>query len=190
MKKGAFQLSLGLLVVVIFAVVLLSFAIMWLRDMIPGLQEITHQVTDVAKDKMIDELSSSNSRVGIAAPKATEWKRGESGTFSIGIRNIYTDKDKKFHINVYLEKFNSGTGLKDCGTRDCPDVSGWLTFSDKEFIEAGKSGTTDLTISPPADADAGIYLFRTVVCENKPCRDIDSSSLYGSDQFTLEIKAA
>jgi hypothetical protein len=188
-KKAAFQLSLGLIVTVVVAVVLLSLLILWLQNMIPGLERVTHQVTELAQQKLMKDLSQTGEKVGIAAPAVTTWKRGETGSFAVGIRNKYSDKDMKFYINVYLEKLGGDLSGTPAGAKKS-EVDKWLTYSSSEFVERGKSKPTSIIIKPPASGtDTGIYLFRVVVCERQPCVDLNSPSVYGSAQFAIEIES-
>lgn len=186
--KAAFQLSLSLIVIVVVSVILLSFLVLWLQQIFPPLVKLTHKVTDVAKQKLMNDLSRTGENVGIAAPAVTSWKRGETGSFALGIRNKYIDKDMKFYIHVYLEGL--GGDLSGIPTETKKDeVEKWLTYSTMEFVERGKSKATNIIIKPSISAETGIYLFRVVVCERKPCIDLTSPSVYGSAQFSIEIEA-
>lgn len=187
-KKGAFQLSLGLIVTVVVAVVLLSFLIMWLQGMFSDIPKLTHQVTELAQQKLMSDLSQTGEKVGIAAPAVTAWQRGETGSFALGIMNKYTDKDMKFYINVYLEELGGDLSGTPVGAKK-GETDKWLTYFSSEFVEKGKSKATNIIIKPPASGtDTGIYLFRAVVCERQPCVDLNSPSIYGSTQFAIEIE--
>ncbi len=188
--KAAIQMSLGMIVALVFAVILLTLAIIWIQGIMSGVTEITHKVTDVARDQLMSRLSAGG-RVGIAAPTVTTWTRGETGSFALGIRNENLDQDKTYYINVYLEKFNPGTGMRDCVTTgsNCPNIGGWLTFSNSEFIPKGESKASDIIIKPTTDAQSGIYKFKAIVCKESICTDTTSPTLYGDESFSIEIEA-
>lgn len=186
MRKGAFQLSLSFIIVVVFAVIVLSLAIAWIQGIFEVLNPLTHSVTDVARQELLDRIARSDARVGIAAPDVTQWKRGQTGSYSVGVRNIHTDQDKTFSMNVYLEEI--GGGLPGTAAQYQSEVGEWLTFSKKTFVESSGSTTSDIVIKPPTDAEKGIYMFRIVVCDASSCTNLGSPNLYGSQQFTLEIK--
>jgi hypothetical protein len=190
MGKGAFQLSLSFIIVVVFAVIVLALAISWIQGIFPGITELTHKVTDVARDELLGKIAEGDKRVGIAAPKITSWARGDTGSYAIGIRNIYPDMDKMFYINVYIDEMQS-LGDADPSLAQRNTVRTWLTFSDKEFVPKSSSITSDIIIKPPATTNSDIYKFRVMVCEAQGCRTLDDTPqniVYGTAQFALEIK--
>ncbi len=187
MRKGAFQLSLSFIIVVVFAVIVLSLAIAWIQGIFGTLNPLTHSVTDVARQELLDRIAQSDSRVGIAAPDVTQWNRGETGSYAVGVKNINSDRDVRFTMNVYLEEIGGALAGKSVAAYSSP-VRKWLTFSDTVFVESSGSATSDVVIQPPANAEKGIYMFRIVVCDSSVCTDLNSAGLYGSQQFTLEIE--
>ncbi len=186
-RKGAIQMSLGLIVVVVFAVILLSLLLSWVYGIFSPFTEITHKVTDVARQELLSRLAQAGGRVGIAAPAITEWTRGETGSFSLGIRNTNPAADKTYSINVYLEELGGNLAGTPASSLESEVVS-WLTFSRTEFVERGGSKSSNIIIKPSANAQTGIYLLRAVVCDALSCTDINSPNLYGSAQFAIEIK--
>ncbi len=185
--KGAFELSLSFIVIVVIAVILLSLAITFLQGIFSSVEQLTYKITDVAREKLLGDLASSGGKVGLAAPAVTEWKRGQTGSFALGIRNLDPALDKTFYISIYLESLGgelSGTPVSS--KQD--EVAKWITPIKTEFVEASGSKTTDIIIKPPATASLGIYLFRVIVCETPQCTTLENSpALYGSGQFALEI---
>ena len=185
--KGAFQLSMSFIVIVVIAVILLSLSVTFLTGIFEQINPLVNQVNQIARDKLLSELAESNNRVGIAAPAVTEWKRGETGSFAIGIRNKETDRSQRFTINVKLDSL--GGALTGRRIADFKDVERkWFTYTRSEVVQASESKTVDLTIKPNIDDLPGIYLFRAFVCtmDVQDC-DIDSPSLYDSATFSLEI---
>lgn len=180
-------MSLGLIVAVVFAVILLSLLLSWVYSIFAPFTEITHKVTDVARQELLNRLAQSGGRVGIAAPAITEWIRGETGSFSLGIRNTNPATDKTYSINVYLEQLGGNLAGTSASSLQS-EVTSWLTFSRTEFVERGGSKSNNIIIKPSANAETGIYLLRVVVCDAISCTDINSPGLYGSKQFAIEIK--
>lgn len=190
-RKGAFQVSMGFIIAVVFAVVLLSLALSWLSGFMGQIGDVTHKVTDVARTELINKIAQTGATVGIAAPPVTSWQRGETGSFAVGIKNKFTDQSKTFFINVYLEQLGGSLAGTQASSM-ANDVSRWLTYSTTEFVEAGGSTTSDLIMKPDASAKAGIYKFRVLVCESQPCTTLEAtpeSSIYGAESFAIEIEA-
>ena len=146
MKKGAFQLSLGFIVAVVFAVILLSLSLTWLQGIFDPLSTITHKTTDIAMQKLLQELASQNKRVGIAAPSVTKWKKGETGAYTLGIRNEDTDKSNTYYVNVYLEAIGGGLDPSQL-SRLKDEVKSWITLSPPS-IDIEPNGSCLLYTSP------------------------------------------
>lgn len=170
-KKAAFQMSLGMIVALVFAVILLTGAIAWIQGTFQQITAITHQVTDSAKNQVINDIISDNKRVGIAAPAVTDWKKGETGSYTIVVNNIDPANDNSYTIGITRD---SGPGTVDIG--------GWMTFPTSEVeVPAGQYNTFDIIIKPPTNTISGIYLFKVSVTE------VGGIGVYGSDFFALEI---
>lgn len=189
-SKGAFQLSLGFIVIVVFAVIMLSLSIAWIQGIFNVLNPLTHEVTEVARQELLQRMAQNNQRVGIAAPAVIDWKRGETGSYALGIRNMDTSLDKTFYISVYLDQVGGALASQNPpSSQMVSEINAWLTYAPSEFIPASDSKTSDIIIKPPTDANTGIYMFRVVVCDAQPCTDMSSLSIYGSEQFSVEIEA-
>ena len=202
-RKAAFQMSLGFIVAVVFAVILLSLSITWIQGLFGQIGTITHKTTDVAQQQLLQQLASSGKRVGIAAPAVTAWGKGETGSYALGIKNSDVDTNHVYYINVYLEAIGgdlSGTGETVQSLQS--DVERWFTYPPAKDIAAGEREIVDITIKPLVDARPGIYTFTAAVCEKEAGGDTEdchgtspdagyntaSSNLYGTATFTLEIK--
>jgi hypothetical protein len=190
-RKGAFQVSMGFIIAVVFAVVLLSLALSWLSGFMGQIGDVTHKVTEVARTELINKIAQTGATVGIAAPPVTSWNRGETGSFAVGIKNKFTDQSKTFSINVYLEQLGGNLAGTSASSK-AQEVSNWMTYSFTEFVEAGGSATSDLILKPAANADSGIYKFRVLICESQPCTTLEATpenNIYGTESFAIEIEA-
>ena len=156
MKKAAFQMSLGMVVALVFAVVLLTLAIAWIQGMFSSIEDITYKVTDTAKDLMMSELASGSNKVGLAAPAMLEWGRGESGSFALGIRNSES-ANQYFTMQIIIEQVNPSTN-------DFTKVtSGFVYPKDNLLVAPFESNAFNVILQPSPDASPGHYLFRIIV---------------------------
>ncbi len=190
-RKGAFQVSMGFIITVVFAVVLLTLALPWLTDFMSQISGVTHQVTDLARSELLQEIAQAGTTVGIAAPPVTTWKRGETGAFAIGIKNKYTDQGKTFYVNVYLNQLGGALAGQSPSSMQA-EISKWLTYAPSEFVNAGGSKSSQLILQPASGASAGIYQFRVLVCESDPCTTLEATpeaNIYGTESFAIEIEA-
>jgi len=166
-KKADFQMSLGMIVALVLAVILLTLAIAWMQGMFGQISSITFQVTDTAKQAVIDEIASSGKKVGIAAPAVTKWKRGDTGAYSIIVKNEDFVISKTYVINIVDQNH--------------PDASTWLTYAKEIPIDAGGVLSVPLVIKPATNALPGIYYFTITVNEK------GNTAIYGTTFFSLEI---
>lgn len=183
--------SLGviILLVVVLVVLLMGLFIRWGSGMFTYYGP-TYKVFDVQRDELLLDIVQLEKRVGVAT-HVTRWERGEWGEVAIGIRNTDTINDKTFYINMYLD--GVGGELENIYPDGVPtqefvnEVEMWFTHSISEFVPATESRISDIIIKPPRNANLGIYMFRVVVCESEPCTNLTSPSLYGSENFAIEI---
>lgn len=190
-RKGAFQVSMGFIITMIFAVILLTLALSWIGGIFTDIGGVTHQVTNLAKSAILEEISQTGATVGIAAPPVTVWKRGETGSFAVAIKNKFTDQGKTFSINVYLEQLGGNLAGTQASSM-MSEVSKWMTYSFTEFVGAGASVSSDLILKPATNANSGIYKFRVLVCDSQPCTTLEAtpeSNIYGTESFAIEIEA-
>ncbi|HLD78713.1 MAG TPA: hypothetical protein VJB16_06820 [archaeon] len=161
-RAGDFQLSLGLIVTVVFAVVLLSLAVLWIQGVFPGLTGLTDDLVQDARAKIRETFSTSNQNFAIW-PNQHTLKPGASLRMLAGIKNNAGDgKDHQFAVNVIP------IGASTCAEGDaaCLDaVRGWLTFDKTTGLVLIRDiGEKTVTITVPQNAVQGTYLFNVVVC--------------------------
>lgn len=196
-QKGAIELSLGFIVAVVFAVVLLSLALLWLQGMFNPIKDITHKTTEIATQQLLTQLSTGNKKVGIAAPDVTTWRRGETGSFALGIKNDDVNNQKTYYPFVYLESL--GGDLKDTPVTSIQtDVNKWISLNPITLpLDPNSKDTLAVIIKPTGNAATGIYLFRACACTtyDVTCHAISpgvyetaSPSLYGCASFSIEIE--
>lgn len=99
-RKGAIELSLGFIVAVVFAVVLLSLAILWLNNLFPQLFSITDDLTQQAQSKIQETFQQTQNNFAIW-PSKYDLVRTRELKMSAGIKNDAEDgQDHQFVINV------------------------------------------------------------------------------------------
>ena len=153
---------------------------------------VTHSVSAAEEQAMLDTLAGSGNRVAAAFPE-TEWGSGESGSFSLGVKNNDDAEEKTLYLNVYLE---SMIGVPLSVGEFSDDVGSWLTYPATLSIPAGETLAVHIEVRPDADAPAGAFILRAALCQSSidtDCRhtppDI-SISVYSSMQLPFEIVGA
>ncbi len=97
-KKGAIELSLNFLVIIIISIVLLGFGITFAAKLFKGAVEKKAEV-DKATQERIEELLSSSGDLVIVPITKKEISPGDSDVFGLGIKNIGTSSPN-FDVNV------------------------------------------------------------------------------------------
>ncbi len=185
--KGDFQMSIGLLVTVIFAVVLLTLGIALIRDWLFGITKLGQQMQEQAEKQLKDQLSKTGDTFLISP---TEHKENPKTEISVtaGIKNTDPD-DHQYVIGISTEKVPIGV------TR--ADVSSWIQYLDTaKTIKAGDVNFVSIYMTIPSNAKKGIYFFRISSCFNKEgilpiaaACNANSDNLWATSQdFTLTVK--
>ena len=191
-KKGAFQLSVSLIVIIVFAVVLLSLSLGWIQGFFDQFGDITHQVNQQAIDKIISDIESSGKTVGLASPGLKTWKKGDSGLYSLVVKNNDDIDSLDVTYNIFLEEIGGEVAQSKTVAQIETSVNSWITYSKNDNIAPTETKELKFTIKPPAGTDSGIYFFKVVVCENtgydyKTCIVGGSNPVYGTEGFFIEI---
>lgn len=206
--KAAIQMSLGLIVTVVFAIVLLSLAITWIQGMLSDITGITDDLTGQASAKLTDIFAETDSNFAVWPP---EWEvtRGNGIKTLAGIRNNAADSQEHYYV---MNVIPSGASESVCDTRDvrtCDSgVAGhstlydymltWVTTDPLKFrVNTLDSIEKVVVIEVPKDARKGYYLFNVVACYDEGSgTDLgtasnclaDSSNLWSSAE-SITIKA-
>ncbi len=197
-RKGAIQMSLGMIVAVVFAVVLLTALIVWINSMLSDITGISYEITKIAKDQLIEDLETTGKVVGVAAPAIDEWGRGNKGSIFLAVENDNPQSLTTYYYHIYLENLAGALAGEDANDY-FDEANLWLTNTGSIDAPPGEMGNADIIVTVPSTADVGVYQFRVAICTEPPASSchsasetitgygIASSSLYGSDQFALDI---
>jgi hypothetical protein len=173
-SKGAFQLSLGFIVGVVFAIVLLSLAVVWIQGLIGDITIVTDDLTQEGKNAIRDAFKSTQTNFAVY-PDEWELERGHSLRLLAGVINRHQDSSKhNFVVNVFPQT---------------PADRTWFTETDFYTplpTEFNAIVEFPITIEPPADAPAGTYVFRIITCMDTSfaqCSQIDDMNYGGSPQY-------
>lgn len=85
-KKAAIELSLGFVVLIVFAVVLLSLAVVWLRGVLVGITGLTTDLTQQAQDQISTTFRQTTNNFAIY-PSRYDMQPATTLITSAGIKN-------------------------------------------------------------------------------------------------------
>jgi len=197
-QKGAIQMSLGMIVAVVFAVILLTLLITWISNFMNEITDISYEVTQIAKNQLLEDIQTTGKVVGVAAPAIDSWSRSEKGSIFLAVENENPQASTTYYYHIYLEYVGGVLAGQDVNNY-FDEAALWLSNAGSIDAPAGEIGSADIIVTVPSTADVGVYQFRVSVCENPPASSChsasenipgyatQSSSLYGSDQFALDV---
>ncbi len=152
MKKGAIDLSVNFLVVIIIAIVILALSMVLFSDVFFKVQEADVELNQQYKDEIWRLLDSGGL---VVAPLNTQTvPRGEVAKFGVGVRNIQNTQE--FKIKVSPQNVSGCNALND-----------WLRIArPTRTIEANTQDIFAIGVAVPDDAKPCTYVFNVVINTN------------------------
>ena len=177
-SKGDFQLSLGFIISVVFAIVLLSVAIVWLRGTIGNISGLTDDLTQQAQQALSDTFRSTTTTFSVF-PTSYKLAPGKTLIMQGGIKNDAGDgQTHLFVVNIKPE----GVSRNICpdGTLTCtpPSISpgknvgqfmqDWVSWvQSPQQIQINQNGFFRINFQIPGETPKGTYLFTVTACYNR-----------------------
>ena len=160
-KRGAIELSMSTVVIVVMAIVLLSLGIVFIRGIMSKISGTSESAFEAA-DKEIRDLMGADDAFYLSGP-GHEIKIGDDKNINAGIQN-FLGEDMDFRIEIegeYLE---------------------WLQFNPKIFVKAGDREPFVISVRVPKTAKQGLLAFYTVKVYDK------DDEVYESGQLAINVK--
>ena len=187
-QKGAIELSINMMVVIILSLVIVGSGVTLLYKFIGSATDIQTDL-DGQTQQEIERILIDEGRQ-TAMPIQT--KIGEAGgnlLFGLGIRNTL-DTEQTFTIQVTFDRMTTPLGEMytsddDQATKDFigTDPSDWFLYNDQPItLQSGEYNKEGINAAIPKDAPKGEYVFKAKVTDNL-------GDPYGRTQpFTIQIK--
>ncbi|MBM3304141.1 MAG: hypothetical protein FJY76_03515 [Candidatus Aenigmarchaeota archaeon] len=211
-RKGAFDLSVSFIIVIVIAVVLLTLGITWLRGIIGGITGLTDDLTQQASSKLQDTFQQTTQNFGIY-PSRWEMTPGKNLKMSAGIKNNAADGNThQYVVNVIPTAVSSDILRNKCaGSSDIETctvsinyqgetlaqfMKSWVTLSmNGPFsVEATRTVFNYITVSVPSNAPLGTYMFGVMACKvdgtgmtQSQCIPTATTGVWGGGVQPLEI---
>jgi hypothetical protein len=180
MAKAAIEMSLGFIIAVVFAIVLLGLAITWIQSTIGGITDLTASMQQTAKSELDKTFREAGGDFDIY-PISWEGKPGTKISVSAGINNIAADgQPHQFVIGVNVSKVPSGVNINT--------VKSWIVWAkDPKLIPINKNDNIPVIITIPANAIKDVYIIRITACsdiEHTKTGDVTRTKPPSADQCT------
>lgn len=187
-RKGAIELSLGFIVTVVFAVVLMSLAIVWVRGMFTDIGNIAVDMTAQAQEEISKTFSETTSNFAVR-PARPDVTRGTSLKVQAGIKNNDpSGKTLRYVINIKAGNTNTKVTKEE--------MAKWITQTTETAAGPNQIAYRDVVITIPQTAETGAYMFDVFACASETSGldlttcDTTSSNLWGVPQtLTVNVKS-
>lgn len=178
MMKGAIDLSINMLVMIIISLIILGSGITLLYNFIGGAEDIKAELDQRTAQELERLLVDQGERVALPLHAATVL-RGENHVFGIGILNIKNEATD-FQIMVDLSAaFNKQDELIPANTIN---LNHWIFYDESTFsLESNEHRKEAILVTVPKNAESGKYVFVATVI-NPPCSVVDAECRYGNPQ--------
>jgi hypothetical protein len=144
-KKGALELSVNTIVIIVIAVTLLTLGLVFVKTIFGNLTDITKQTFEQADQEIRSQLATGDDPFYILG-RETTMERGTLQTMYVGIKN-----NEPSLINVRLSSSQIGGGNSGISI-SLPNV--------QTPIQPGSIETISFTVSVPKNEIIGPYQFR------------------------------
>lgn len=164
-------MSMGFIIALVFAIVLLSLALVWLQGLFGDLTGLTTDLTQEAQTILRDTFSQTSSSFGVWPPEYS-LDPGRGLRLSAGIENDAGDgRDHLFVINVIPSSADDNIlSANGCSAFEtCPQLEekmkSWVTFDKSAgIIQINTLGFKFIEVKPATDSVKGVYFFNVVAC--------------------------
>lgn len=179
-RKGAIQMSLGLIVAVIFAVVFLSIGVIWIQGFMDDISGLTTNLIKEGKEKIRATFSETDQNFAVY-PEEWELGRNEELKMVAGVINREPDSlPHKFMVNVIPTN---------------PDTADWVNsaeFSQQLTADFNKVLDFPITINPRGGGtvpEAGTYVFYIIACiDTTTCSSLDDQNYESTKYVRFTLK--
>jgi hypothetical protein len=179
-RKAAIQMSLGFIVAIVFAVVFLSLAIVWVNQFMGQISPLTDDLIQDARVQIRDTFSKTDTYFSVY-PQEWDLARGKTLNMLAGVINKESDSQThNFVINVISTK---------------PDeTAGWIDDSEFRMVQPvpfSQIGEFPITITPESSAPAGTYTFYVIACIDpislEKCSTMEDQNYQSPKYFRINL---
>ena len=193
-KRGGLELSVNSIVILIFAITILSLGLVFIKKMFGGTTEAFSNVTGQVQSSLKSDLENSHGRLAFYNYKITV-APGASGTLDFAIRNeladgaVFNITGGKVEATGQWDKDGSVVACySSTGTSDGKVPSTYFTFDslinkNGVYLNPGEIRVWSLTVNVNSSADEGLYQ-----CVMLIANPSDSSKEYARKDFQINVQ--
>ena len=191
--KGAVEVAIGFLIVMVISALVMIFMMGWLGGMFPELTEISQYATSQAEQQMMNEFAKAGDTILATIPTQNTFAPGSRIRFKVGVRKTAEVDDYDYFALCFgqMSKIICTTPT-DSPVSITGDPSG-IKFQFPAVTKITTRGDISLMsgiMEIPDTVTEGTYGFRIYVCEGSTgqftCTGLANS--YGAYDFIVEIQ--
>jgi len=173
-KKGAIELSMSTLVIVIISMVVLGLGVKLLYSFVSGTEQIKGQLDEQTQTELQRLLVDQGKQVALPLHQAT-LTGGESHVFGVGVLNIGGVGDS-FKLQVDLSQMIDPQQVPITTSNNQRQyILSWLNYNNEDMtIKESEHRNEPILIDIPNDAVKGTYIFDAKI--------LAQNNLYGNVQ--------
>jgi len=186
-KRGAIELSIGTMVVIVLAMAMLILGLVLVRNIFSGATSSVDTINDNVKAQINQLFNDNNQKVAILLPgNSVSITKGQSFGVAFGVKDITTGSSAQDTFHYDIEHASVAT--------NCQGPNGMTEQQALSYIYLAKSG--DFTISP---GDTATQIFKIKPADNAPLCEVayslvvrtggPSGPVYDTQQFFVTITA-
>ena len=103
-KKGAIELSMTTIIVIIIGLVLLSLGLSWVRGVFTKITDLSEQAFALSDQEIMNMFSESSTLLKVL-PDSVDLKKGKTATVGVIVTNLESDR---ISFKVKTESINKG----------------------------------------------------------------------------------
>jgi|TARA_B100001971_G_C18082624_1_gene479140 hypothetical protein len=179
-KKGAMELSVSTIVIIVLAMSMLIFGMILLKNIFGGATNVVDLTNEQVKERIRDLWGEDNKVVVYPGSQLITIEQGETGGFGIGIKNLLEGSDETTFS--YTTTVSSQDG---CGVSDNYIENNWIGLGKEEGgikLGPGEFTSGKILIKIPVGSSLCDFRLRINVRQG--------SENYGSEFMDVAIKAS
>lgn len=190
--KGALQVSVGFLIIMVVSALVLIFIMGWLSTLFPTLTRIGEYATAQAEQQMMNKFAEGSEEILATIPYKEKFDPGSEVLFKIGVRKM-ASVDAFDYFALCVGTMESTVCQTPSGLTPIPIGMSGIEFKFTPITKITERGETErlaAVMTIPRGTTPGIYGFKIYVCavntQSGTCSGLSNS--YGTFDFIVEVK--
>lgn len=184
-KKGALELSINAIVIVILAMTLLGLGLGFIKGMFGNINDITIKVSDETKTQILDTLRRTDQKLAFPSNEVN-LERGKSEILVVGVKNNLGSGELKFNISAEVLEGKDQNGGTIAQTSDI------TYFYDSGGGDGFKLGVSEANVFPlkiqaKSSATKGVYRAKITINQIVNVSGVVGISEYAAKPFFINI---